>query len=68
MHRKRNSAKVLPFNITFGRGIGRNAVQHDIMMMLGDDHLGIGLGPESVCLENQVLLSSCKITIRNLKM
>ena len=62
-----NSAKVLPFNMAFGRGIGRNAVQDDIMMMLGDDHLGIGRGPESVCLKSKVLFSLCKGTIRELK-
>ena len=53
--------------MTFGRGIGRNAVQHDIMMMLGDDHLGIGLGPESVSLESKVLFSICNGAIREPK-
>ena len=33
-------------------------------MMLGDGHLGIGRGSESVCLESEVLFSLCKGTIR----
>ena len=53
--------------MTFGRGIGRNAVQDDIMMMLGDDHLGIGLGSESVSLESKMLFSLYKGTIRETK-
>ena len=50
--------------MTFGRGIGRNAVRDDIMMVLGDDHLGIGLGSESVSLVSKMLFSQCKSTIR----
>ena len=53
--------------MTSGRDIGRNAVQHANMMMLGDGHLGIGLGSESVCLESKVLFSLCKGTIRELE-
>ena len=53
--------------MTFGRRIGRNAVQDDIMMMLGDDHLGIGLRPESVSLVSQVMFSLCNGTIREQK-
>ena len=54
--------------MTVGRGIGRNAVQHANMMMLGDAHLGIGLSSESVCLESKVLFSLCERTIRETKM
>ena len=63
----RNSAKVVPFSMTFAGDIDRNAVQHANMMMLGDGHLGIGRGPESVCLKSKVLFSLCKGTIRELK-
>ena len=52
--------------MTFGGDIDRNAVQHANMMMLGDGHLGIGRGPESVCLESKVLFSLCKGTIREM--
>ena len=58
---------MVPFSMAFGRDIGRNAVQHANMMMLGDGHLGIGRGPESVCLESKVLFSECKGTFRKLK-
>ena len=54
--------------MTFGRDIGRNAVQHADMMMLGDGLLGIGRGPESVCLEGKVLFFLGKGTIREMEM
>ena len=63
----RNSAKVVPFSMTFGRDIDRNAVQHANMMMLGDGHFGIDRGPESVCLDSKVLFCLCKGTIREMK-